>query len=93
MLYRTDLALGRLPVWLFLGLPQLLRDLGGTCRNLIAQLDFVPHFSERGGEPLDLCFAALLERFILRTFRSFQSIPQILRSAVSWATDSCKPSR
>lgn len=43
---RIGLALEHLPVWIFPGLPELFVNLGRTCLNLIAQLDFFPHFSE-----------------------------------------------
>ena len=70
--------LGSFPVWFFPGLPELLGDLGGTGLNLIAQLDFYPHLSERSGDMLDLCRAIPLGRFIPRAFRPFQSVSQVL---------------
>ncbi len=72
------MALVRLSDWAFPGLLKLVGDLVGTGLNIIAQLDFFPHFSERNRDPLDLHRAIMLGWFVLHPFRSFQSVSHVL---------------
>ena len=65
-------------VWIFPGLPEFLGNPLGICLNLIAQLNFFLQLPDRRGDLFDLRCAISLGGFVLRTIRSFQSVPQIL---------------